>query len=142
MSNYASTPFEPIVQGTVTFTPAVPGPSEPVFEGTGLEAIARFPGHPLGAYILTLDQGLPGNSGAVPPGAGALLNPDVRTLITCRAPPLPAVNPIQTISVLYLPLIPNPAVGCTTLLVVMADNTNSLNDPIGFEIAVFRVFNG
>jgi hypothetical protein len=52
------------------------------------------------------------------------------------------VNPIQTISILYLPLVPNPLVGSTEILVVMADNTNTLNDPLAFEIEVYRVFNG
>jgi hypothetical protein len=137
MSDFAVTPFEPIVQGVVTYA----GPLLS-WEGVGLEAIQRLPGHAAGAYLLTLDEGLPGNSGAVPPGAAPTVNPDVRTVITCRAPVPPAVNPIQTTGILYLPIVPIPGVGCTFILVVMADNTNTLADPVAFEINVFRVFNG
>lgn len=137
MADFSVTSFEPIVQGVVTFA----GPALS-WEGVGLQAIERFPGHAAGVYLLTLDQGLPGNSGAVPPGLAPVLNPDVRTLVTCRAPVPPLVNPIQTIGVLYLPIVPLPGVGSTFILVVMADNTNTLNDPVAFEINVFRVFNG
>lgn len=135
--DFAVTPFVPIVQGVVTFVGGVPE-----WEGVGLEAITRVVGHAAGVYVLTLDEGLPGNTGAVPPGLAPVLNPDVRTIITCRAPVPPAVNPIQTIGVLYLPVVPLAGVGCTEILVVMADDTNTLNDPVAFEINVFRVFNG
>ena len=137
MSDFAITPFEPIVQGVVTITAGALA-----WEGVGLEAIERLPGHPLGVYLLTLDEGLPGNSGAVPPGTATVLNPDVRTLVTCRAPAPPAVNPIQTIGVLYLPIPPDPDVGSTSVLIVMADAANLLNDPVAFEVSIFRVFNG
>jgi hypothetical protein len=137
MSDFFATPFIPIVQGVVTITGAVLA-----WEGVGLESIQRGVGHAAGVYLLTLDEGLPGNSGAVPPGLAPVVNPDVRTIITCRAPVPPAVNPIQTIGVLYLPVVPIAGVGCTEILIVMADNTNALNDPSAFEVNVFRVVNG
>jgi hypothetical protein len=137
MADFAATAFEPIVQGVVTINGAAL-----TWEGVGLQAIERLGIHPAGVYLLTLDEGLPGNAGAVPPGTAPVVNPDVRTIITCRAPAPPLVNPIQTIGVLYLPLVPLPGVGCTFILIVMADNTNTLNDPIAFEVNVFRVFNG
>jgi len=139
MSDFAVTQFEPIVQGTMTIGP---GGGPLTWEGVGLEAIERPVGFPFGVYLLTLDEGLPGNAGAVPPGVLPILNPDVRTLITVRGPAPPAVNPIQTSSVLYLPVVPIPGVGSTELLIVMADDTNTLNDPLGFELQVYRVFNG
>lgn len=135
MSDFGPILLQPIVQGVVTL--AAPAIS---WEGVGLEAIERPPGFPLGVYLLTLDEGLPGNAGAVPPGLAPTVNPDVRTVITCRAPVPPLVNPIQCSSVLYTHTLPG--VGSTALLVVMADDTNTLNDPVAFEISVFRVLNG
>jgi hypothetical protein len=137
MSDFAVTQFEPIVQGVMTIAG---GGGALTWEGVGLEAIERAPGFAFGAYILTLDEGLPGNAGAVPPGILPVLNPDVRSLITVRGPAPPAVNPIQTSSVLYVHNLPG--VGSTALLIVMADDTNTLNDPLGFELQVYRVFNG
>ena len=139
MSDFAATQLVPIVQGTMTIGP---GGGPLTWEGVGLQAIQRAVGHAFGAYLLTLDEGLPGNAGAVPPGVLPVLNPDTRSVITVRGPAPPAVNPIQTSSVLYLPVVPIPGVGCTELLIVMTDDTNTLNDPVGFELQVYRVYNG
>lgn len=138
MTDYSAYPAEPIVEGLVTF----PGPagSPPVFNGRGVSLITRAVGFPLGAYVLQLDEGLPGNAGAVPPGTNAISNPNVRTMImqrvTVGAPPLPN---IATIAVLY-PVSLVPGVGSDRILVVMRTFPPAFADPTGgFEIIVWSV---
>jgi hypothetical protein len=139
MTDYAVTPFQPIVQGVVTF-PAGVGPATPVeFNGEGVSAISRFPGFPLGAYLLTLDEGLPGNAGAVPPGVSPLSDPNVRTMITVRGSGVPPISNISTIAVLY-ELSATPGVGANQILIVMQTFPPAFADPpAGFEIIVWVV---
>jgi hypothetical protein len=137
VTDYAVTPFQPIVQGVVTFPNGVGGTVE--FTGEGVSAISRAVGFPVGAYVLDLDVGLPGNAGAVPPGVSPLSDPNVRTMITVRGSGVPAISNIATIAVLYL-LSPTPGVGANQVLVVMQTFPIALDDPpAGFEIIVWVV---
>jgi hypothetical protein len=134
VTEYAGIVFQPIVQGVVTFPSGV-GPGSPVeFDGEGVSNIARLAGFPNGAYVLTLDQGLPGNAGAVQPGGGFLIDPNVRTMISCRGAGAPPNSIIVTTAVLYL-LSPVVGVGANQILVVMETFPPALADPpAGFEI--------
>ena len=137
MTDYSPYIFEPIVQGLVTFAPVVLG-GGPVFNGRGVSSIVRAGAFLAGAYILTLDAGLPGNAGAVPPGVSPIANPDVRTIITTRGAALFPTPNIATIAVDYL-LSPVPGVGADRILVVMQTIPAALADPTdGFEIVVWR----
>ncbi len=140
MTDYAGTsPFQPIVQGLVTF-PAGVAPLSPVeFTGEGISFIERVPLFGNGAYLLTLDEGLPGNAGAVQPGASPINNPNVRTMITVRGSGVPPVSPIATQAVLYVNS-PTPGVGADQLLIVMQNIVPTFADPpAGFEIIVWVV---
>lgn len=124
--------FEPIVQGLVTFV------GGPVFNGRGVSSIVRAAGFPVGAYVLSLDEGLPGNAGAVPPGITPIANPDVRTIITTRGLTIFPTPNISTIAVDYL-LSPVTGVGSDRILIVMGTFPPALADPHeGFEIIVWR----
>lgn len=125
--------FEPIVQGVVTFVGGAP-----VFNGEGVSFIERAPGFALGGYILTLDEGLIGNAGAVPPGANPLFDNNVRTMIQTRGVlPVPTPN-IITIAVVYLTSA-IPGVGADRIGVIMQTHPLALADPTGgFEIIVWR----
>jgi len=129
-----------IAQGVVSYVAG-----SPVWNGEGIELCGRFaPGGivvPAGAVALVLDEGLPGNAGAVPPGAGVLLDPNVRTMITVRGDPalVPPATPIATKAVLYLPSA-IPGVGATTLLLVTTDAASILTDPFAMEVMVWRTF--
>ncbi|HYX21862.1 MAG TPA: hypothetical protein VFA98_13530 [Thermoanaerobaculia bacterium] len=132
--DYAVTPFQPIVQGVVSFVAGAP-----VFDGEGVADIARAPGFPVGAFLLTLDPGLIGNAGAVPPGASPKNDPNVRTILTMRGVGAPPLSNIVTKAVLYL-LSPAPGVGADRILVVTQTFPLALADPNGgFEIIVFVV---
>lgn len=133
--DYAVSPFEPIVQGVVTFSAGVP-----FFEGRGaLPTVTRAGIFIVGTFVLTLDVGLPGNAGAVPIGIGPFINPDVRTMVTTRGSGVPPVSPVATIAVTYIPSLA-PGVGANRVLIVMTDLTATLVDPpAGFEIIVWRV---
>lgn len=134
MTAYSPFLFESIVQGVVTFEDG-----EPVFNGEGISDIVRVPGFPLGAYLLTFDEGLIGNAGAVPPGDNPLIDNNVRTMIQTRGvPPVPIPN-IINISVLYV-TSPIAGVGCNQIIVVMFTNLPvELADPTGgFEIIMWR----
>lgn len=140
MTDYSASSNEPIVEGLVTFV-IVGGVPEPVFNGRGISAISRLAGFPLGVFVLQLDEGLPGNSGAVPPGAGPFLNPNVRTMVTMRGDPaaVPPVTNIQTTAVNYL-VSPVVGVGSDRILIVTRTNPPAFADPVaGFEIIVWRV---
>ena len=84
MPDFAAAPIQPIVEGLVTF-PAGPGGAVK-FDGKGVSAIIRDGATGgQGGYILVLDQGLPGNAGAVPFGPSPFPNapdPDVRSMVT------------------------------------------------------------
>ncbi len=143
MTDYAVNPFQPIVQGVVTFPEGI-APGSPIqFTGEGISDIARAVGFPTGAYVLTLDVGLPGNSGAVPPGTTLINNPNVRTMITPRGAGTPPYSNISAISVLYL-VSPDVGVGADQILVVMQTSPPAppsvLADPTGgFELIVWIV---
>jgi hypothetical protein len=135
--DYAVTPFQPIVQGVVSFTAGAG--SVPVFDGEGVSDITRAPGFPVGAFILTLDPGLIGNSGAVPPGASPINDPNVRTMLTMRGAGSPPASNIVAKAVLYL-LNPTPDVGADRILVTTQAFPLALADPNGgFEIIVWSV---
>lgn len=139
MTDYGQDIFQPIVQGVITF----PVGGGVVFNGEGVSGIARVAGFPLGAYILNLDEGLPGNSGAVQPGAGPIVNPNVRTLITPRGFGAPPVSNIATSAVVYV-LSPTPGVGADQ--VIIATQTFpplTLADSVGgLEVIIWVVPNG
>lgn len=123
-----------IAQGVVTFVAGAP-----VWNGEGIAFCTRFPLVPNGAVTLLLDEGLPGNAGAVPTGAGILLDPNVRTIVTIRGTPgVPPATTIATKAVLYLPNA-IPGVGSTTILIVTLDNTLTLADPFAMEVVCWRV---
>ncbi|HYB24721.1 MAG TPA: hypothetical protein VED41_13045 [Solirubrobacteraceae bacterium] len=135
MTDYAVTPFQPIVQGVVTAT-AVAGP---VFDGEGISSIERVAGFPAGAFLLTLDAGLIGNAGAVPPGTSPLSDPNVRTMLTMRGAGAPPISNIVATGVLYV-LSPVPGVGADQIIVTTQTFPLALADPNGgFEIIVWRV---
>ena len=143
MTDYAPNPLEPIVQGVVTF-PDGPGAGNPlIFTGEGVSDIARVAGFPLGAYLLTLDEGLPGNSGAVPPGTTIANNPFVRTMVTARGAGTPPFSGVASIAVGYI-ISPTPGVGANQILVTMQTVAPpALTDPAGgFEIIVWIVVEG
>jgi len=135
MTDYAVTPFQPIVQGVVTFDAF----DNPVFTGEGVSEIARPAGFPVGAFLLTLDEGLPGNAGAVPPGLSPINDPNVRTMITMRGAGVPPISNITATAVLYL-VSPAVGVGADQILVVTRTNPPAPADPVaGFEMIVWRV---
>jgi hypothetical protein len=135
MTDYAVTPFQPIVQGVVT----IDALGNPEFDGEGISDVSRPVGFPLGTFILTLDEGLPGNAGAVQPGTTVISDPNVRTMITTRGAGVPPISNIVATAVLYL-LSPIPGVGADQLLVVMQTFPLALADPVaGFEIIVWNV---
>lgn len=136
--------MECIAQGLVSYV-GPPGALEPVWNGQGIELCSRLSPTgvlaPAGAVFLTLDAGLPGNSGAVPPGTGARVDPYVRTVITVRGDPtnIPPFTPVATKAVLYLPsgIV---GVGDTTILIVTTDALSVLTDPFAMEVMVWRTF--
>ena len=136
MTDYAVSPIQPIVQGVVTFPLGV-GPATPVaFNGEGISFIERLVGQPLGCYLLTLDEGLPGNAGAVPPGTSVIADPNVQTMITVRGSP---GSTVVGRSVLYL-TSPEVGVGANQILIVLRTLPPGFVDPpAGFEIIVWRV---
>ena len=132
--DYSAFPFEPIVQGVVTFDAF----GAPVFNGRGISMISRAVGFPAGAFVLQLDAGLPGNAGAVPPGIAPFLNPNVRTIVTPRAAAPPPVPNIATVAVAYL-VSATVGVGADRILVVTQTFPAALADPSGgFEIITWR----
>jgi hypothetical protein len=139
VTDYSPILFQPIVQGVVTFPNGVLPGSTVVFDGEGISGIARAVGFPSGAYILNLDEGLPGNAGAVQPGTSVLVNPNVRTMITTRGSGTPPISPITNTAVLYL-LSPVLGVGADQVIVVMQTFPTMFADPpAGFEIIIWVV---
>jgi len=150
MSDYAVTPVQPIVQGLVTIPSGTPG-GPVIFTGKGaLPTVTRDPasGSGQGAFILTLDQGLPGNAGALQPlpdqpGATFPAVPDARTLVTVRGDPniAPPVTTITQIAVAYI-TSPTPGVGVTQIEIVLTI-AGVGTDPVGtngngFEVVVWK----
>jgi hypothetical protein len=123
--------LESIVQGVITYGGT---PGSPVsFSGEGIAFIERPPLLANGAVLLTLDEGLIGNAGALPPGI--LSNSNARSVVTIRGTP---ITTITRTAVLYLTDVPD--VGATQILVVTVDNTGLLADPDSAEIMVWRIF--
>jgi hypothetical protein len=139
VSDYSRILLQPIVQGVVTFPNGTGAGSLVEFDGEGVSNIARLAGFPNGAYVLTLDQGLPGNAGAVRPGALPIVDPNVCTMISPRGTGAVPNSIIVTTGVLYL-LSPAPGVGADQILVVMQTFPLALADPpAGFEIITWVV---
>jgi len=89
--------------------------------------------------LLDLDEGLPGNAGAVQPGTSPISNPNVRTMVTVRGSGVPPISLISTTAVLYL-LSPTPGVGADQVLIVMQTFPPAFADPAaGFEIIIWVV---
>ena len=143
MTDYAAAaPVQPIVQGVVTFPNGL-GTNPVVFDGKGVLPIVTRGASAQGSFILTLDEGLPGNAGAVP--AVGLTppplppDPDVRTVITCLAGPVPPpLSDISAIGVTYI-TSPVPGVGAFQIEVVTTNIAFLPTDPAGgFMIVVWR----
>ena len=92
----------------------------------------------MGSYLLTLDEGLIGNAGAVPPGPIPPMDPDVRTLITTIGAGVPPLSGVTRIGVAYLTSLTS-GVGATVVSVVMTNVAGVAADPEGgFYIVVWR----
>lgn len=126
--------LECIAQGIISFDPVF-GVS---FSGEGISFATRPAGFAAGVALLTLDEGLIGNAGAVPPGV--IANSIARSVVTVRGTGVPPLTNIATKAVLYLTSA-FPGVGASQVLVVMLDNTATLADPSSgeAEIVVWRV---
>lgn len=134
MTDYSAFPFEPIVQGVVTFGVG----ADIFFNGRGVSLVTRPVGFPAGVFVLQLDAGLPGNAGAVAPGVSPFLNPNVRTVLTMRSTTIPPIPSIATVAVNYL-LSPLAGVGADRILVVTQTLPTALADPHGgFEIITWK----
>jgi hypothetical protein len=151
MTDYAATPIQPIVQGLVTFDNPNVGAGVH-FTGRGVSSISRITTVTgFGGFMLVLDEGLPGNAGAVEPNInisppGVPLpplppNPDVRTMITIRGSGTPPVTTIAEIAVQYgqttpPPVLP-PGTGNNAVFVTTATGGGVLTDPAAFEIIIW-----
>lgn len=146
MADYAAAPIQPILQGLVT----IDQNNNPQFFGRGASAVARITGQLVGCFQLTLDQGLPGNAGAIepvptaseaipgPPFSSA--DPDARTMITVRGTGTPPVTTIAEIVVQYGFSTPPPPLGTghNIVFATFADSTGAFTDPpAGFEIILW-----
>lgn len=161
-----------IATGLLTVSGAgAPKPLDPTFSGRGISAVTRITaGAPVGsiAYVLTLDEGLPGNSGEVVaegqayplaqvPGAGlgatSLTNvptPDIRCVCTIRGSTTNTLalngTTITSISVNYINtpvLSPSADGGFTQIQLVFQDAAGAAVDPTdaicaGIELIVFK----
>lgn len=143
MSDYASTPVQPIVQGLVTIPTGVPGDT-PVFFGRGISSVVRDVASAQGAFILTLDEGLPGGGALQPTPDDVLIPPapDARTYVTVRGGSgTPPATTITQIAVSYLTNA-TPGVGIDRIEVVLSI-AGAGTDPVGaagsgFEILVWK----
>lgn len=113
MTDYAAAAVQPIVQGLVVITgPIAGGPV--TFTGRGAKllpsanGLGRSNANPIGVIVLTLDEGLPGNAGAiepipnnaVPPAVGPFA-PLARTMVSLRSPSPGNPTNIDSVSVTY-----------------------------------------
>jgi hypothetical protein len=142
MTDYGPVPFQPIVQGVITF-PGGAAPGSPVlWTGEGISFIERTPLVPTGSYVLTLDEGLPGNAGAVQLGLAPILNPNVFTMVTPRGSGVPPASNIGTVGVLwvasFIPGVGDPrlVISTETIPLALADS------PAGLEVIIWVVPNG
>jgi hypothetical protein len=142
MTDYAQVQFEPIVQGVLTF-PGGAAPGSPLlWTGEGISFVERLAGFPTGSYALFLDEGLPGNAGAVQPGLTPILNPNVATLVTPRGSGAPPISNIGTIGVRW---VLNPVAGVGDSVLVITTETIPLalaDSPAGLEVIVWVIQNG
>ena len=153
MTDYAAAPSEPIVQGLITIMTPQTGLPFPSFSGCGVSSIIRTPpGLPLfgnlaGDYLLTLDEGLPGDV-AIDPIFG-------RSFLTIRGSlsnPIHLSTPIDQKSISYVaspsPGVfvagPLPGIGSNVVRVVLAVSATGLatdpdgTDGSGCEIVIWR----
>lgn len=141
MTDYAAAaPVQPIVQGIVS-APGGIGSNPVLFDGKGISAVVRGPSAQ-GSFILTFDEGLSGNAGAVPALSPPLLpnDPDVRTsVIPLPDAILPPNTGISAVGVTYITSV-TPGVGAFQIEVVMTDVAFNPVDPTGaaFLIIVWR----
>jgi hypothetical protein len=155
-------PLQCIVQGLLTVSGAqAVKPLTPTFAGRGVSDVVRVAGtNPTIAYVLTLDEGLPGNAGEVVPeggaypaalvpgagsGASSLTNvptPDIRCAFAIRGSSTNAViggTSIASIAVSYI--TPGPDGGFTQVQLIFQDTTGTAVDPTdavaaGIEILI------
>ena len=155
MTDYAAAAVQPIVQGLITIT--VAGAANIVnFAGRGASlapsatGVGRDGVNPAGVVVLTLDQGLPGNAGAIEPVpdvggvlAAAPFAPLVRTLVSPRSPAAGTPTTLESISVTYGNFtVPAPADGSLRQVEIVFATGGVLTDPIpsaaaGAEVIVW-----
>lgn len=152
MSDYAAAPSEPIVQGLITIV-EIAGVLTPQFSGRGVSLIVRTPpgvplmGNSAGDYLLTLDEGLPGDV-ALDPIFG-------RSFLTVRGSFTNAIHFSTTIDQKSISYVASPApgvfvasplpdIGSNVVRVVLAaSSTGVATDPTGTdgsgcEIVIWR----
>jgi hypothetical protein len=152
VGDYAAAPSEPIVQGLITIVVIDTIPT-PVFSGRGISSIIRTPpgvplmGQAAGDYLLTLDEGLPGDV-ALDPIFG-------RSFLTVRGAPSNAIHFSTTIDQKSISYVANPAPGVyvpgpvpglgsnVVRVVLTASSTAAPTDPTGTagngcEIVIWR----
>ncbi len=152
MSDYAAAPSEPIVQGLITIV-EIMGVFTPEFSGRGVSSIIRTPagaplmGNAAGDYLLTLDEGLPGD-----------VSLDLifgRSFLTVRGSFSNAVHFSTSIDQKSISYVANPSPGVyvpgsvpglgsnVVRVVLAASSTGLATDPIGTdgngcEIVIWR----
>jgi hypothetical protein len=159
MTDYAAAAVQPIVQGLITVS-ALGGVVS--FTGRGAllvpsaqaspNGVGRDNTHPQGVFVLTLDQGLPGNAGEVEPTPDGALTPAAplpRTLVDVRAPIVagaPTVTTLISVSVAYGNFtVPAPADGGLRQVMIVVSTSGvvgGLADPFtpnanGLEVVVW-----
>lgn len=160
-------PLQCIVQGLLTVSGAnATKPLTPTFAGRGVSDVARVVGtNPTIAYVLTLDEGLPGNAGEVVPeggaypanlvpgagtGASSLTNvptPDIRCAFAIRGSSTSAViggTTITSIAVSYgnftVPTPPDKGFSQVQLIFLAAGVPVDPTDAVaaGIEIQIYK----
>lgn len=136
MTDYASAPVQPIVQGLVTTVSQEVGPTLLTFFGKGIIRSGPLgsvgvPGAPValgvGDYLLSLDAGLPGDVAIDPPFGRVLLT--VRSVVGVP-------SPVISKSITYL-VSPTPGVGCNQVRIEFANAVLGAVDST-FEIVIWR----
>jgi hypothetical protein len=154
MADYAAAAVQPIVQGLIT----VSGLGGVVsFFGRGASLVPSANGvgrdgvNAQGVIVLDLDEGLPGNAGAVEPVPAPVTTPKlvvpfaplVRTLITARSPAPGTVTLLESLSVTYGNFtVPAPTDGSLTQIMIILGTGLALADPFppnaaGVEVIVW-----
>lgn len=130
MTDYASSPVQPIAQALVVSSVA----AVPSLFGRGFSAIDHTAG--TNVWVLTLDEGLIGNTGAVEPtpdGAVAPSAPDPRTLITVRN----SVHGALVTQAVALYITPVTDVGLTQLQITLEGLTGTDDQSLSFEVILW-----